>query len=123
MDELIVDPADIPKEEKTNAMVCHLLALLNFAGIPFGGIIGPAIFWVIKKDESPFVDECGKEAINFQITMLIYSVISIVLCLLLIGYLMLFVILIVDIVCIIKAANAANRGVLYKYPWTIRLIK
>ncbi len=123
MDEIIVDPADIPKEEKTNAMICHLLAFLSFAGIPFGGILGPLIFWVIKKDESDFLDACGKEAINFQIAMLIYSIISIVLCLILIGYLMLFALLIVDIVCIVKAANAANRGELYKYPWSLRLIK
>ena len=123
MDEIIVDPADIPKEEKTNAMICHLLAFLSFAGIPFGGILGPRIFWVIKKDESDFLDACGKEAINFQIAMLIYSIISIVLCLILIGYLMLFALLIVDIVCIVKAANAANRGELYKYPWSLRLIK
>ncbi|EDM25353.1 hypothetical protein LNTAR_21945 [Lentisphaera araneosa HTCC2155] len=123
MDEIIIDPADIPKEEKTNAMICHLLAFIGFAGIPFGGILGPLIFWVIKKDESDFLDACGKEAINFQIAMLIYSIISIVLCLILIGYLMLFALLIVDIVCIVKAANAANRGELYKYPWSLRLIK
>ena len=78
---------------------------------------------MIKKDESDFLDACGKEAINFQIAMLIYSIISIVLCLILIGYLMLFALLIVDIVCIVKAANAANRGELYKYPWSLRLIK
>ncbi|MDD7984055.1 DUF4870 domain-containing protein [Lentisphaera marina] len=123
MDELIVDPADIAKEEKTNGMVCHLLALLSFAGVPFGGLLGPLIFWVIKKDESEFLDACGKEAINFQIAMLIYSFISIILCLVLIGYFMLFVIVILDIVCIVKAANAANRGLLYKYPWSIRFIK
>ncbi len=123
MDEIIIDPADIPKEEKTNAMICHLLAFLSFAGIPFGGILGPLIFWVIKKDESDFLDACGKEAISFQIAMLIYSIIAIVLCLILIGYLMLLALLIVDIVCIVKAANAANRGELYKYPWSLRLIK
>ena len=121
--EEIIDPAEIPKHEKTNAMVCHLLSFLSFTGIPIGGVLGPLVMWIIKKDESPFVDECGKEAINFQISMLIYSLICIPLCFILIGYPMLIFLLIFDVICIVKAANAANRGVLYQYPWTIRFIK
>jgi len=121
--EEIIDPTEIPKDEKTNAMVCHLLAYLSFSGIPLGGVLGPLIMWIIKKNDSPFIDECGKEAINFQISMIIYTLICIPFCFILVGYPMLFLLLVIDIICIFKAANAANRGILYQYPWTIRFIK
>ena len=55
--EEIIEPEDIPKEDKTNAMVCHLLAYLSFSGIPLGGVLAPLIMWVIKKDDSQFIDE------------------------------------------------------------------
>jgi uncharacterized Tic20 family protein len=61
-------------DEKTWAMWCHLTAFAALLGIPFGSIIGPMIAWQIKKDESAFVDEQGKESVNFQISILLYTV-------------------------------------------------
>src|SRR5438105_4208934 len=52
------------KDETTMAMLCHLLAI-------FTHFLGPLLIWLIKKDSSPFVDDQGKESLNFQITMLI----------------------------------------------------
>jgi len=57
-------PAEIKQEDKTMAMLCHLLGILT-------AFLGPLIIWLVKKDQSPFVDDQGKEALNFQITLVI----------------------------------------------------
>ncbi|MCE5185163.1 MAG: DUF4870 domain-containing protein [Planctomycetaceae bacterium] len=103
-------------EEKTLALLCHLLGL-------FTSFVGPLILWLIKKDESKFVDDQGKEALNFQITVLIASLIASLLTFICIGFLLLPAIGIADIVFCILAAIAANKGEAYRYPATIRLIK
>ena len=61
----------LTSEEKNYAMLAHLLALAGLI-LPFGSIIGPLVIWLIKKDESPFVDKNGKESLNFQISTTIY---------------------------------------------------
>ena len=111
------------KKDYTNAMLCHLLSLVGFAGIPLGNILGPLIIWVIKRDEDPFIDETGKEVINFQISMTIYTIIAGVSILVAIGLLLLPVILVANIVYTILAALKANEGQLYRYPFTIRFLK
>jgi uncharacterized Tic20 family protein len=78
------------KEEQNWAMFCHLAALSGFI-IPLGNILGPLILWLIKKDTMPLVDQHGKEALNFQITVLFAFIISAVLTLVLIGFLLMFV--------------------------------
>ena len=113
----------VPKEAKTFAMLCHLGALAGFIGIPFGNIIGPLIFWLIKKNDYPFVDDQGRESLNFQITMTIAAVIAVVLCFVLIGIPLLIALLIFDLVMIIIAAIKANDGVRYRYPMCIRFLK
>lgn len=104
-------------------MLTHLLALCGFIGIPFGNIIGPLVLWLVKKDTMPFVDDQGKEAVNFQISLTIYAIISGLLTLVLIGFLLLAVVYIGGLVLVIMAAIAANEGKTYRYPFTIRLIK
>lgn len=113
---------DPNKDERTWGMLCHLTALSGFI-IPFGSILGPLIIWLIKKDEMPFVDDQGKEALNFQITMLIAFIISFVLMFILIGFVLMGVVAIFDIVMLIIASIKANEGVRYRYPYAIRLIK
>lgn len=116
-------PAGTPSaEEKQWALFAHLSALVGYL-IPFGSIIGPLIIWQIKKNEMPFVDDQGKEALNFQITMAIAAVISIVLMVVLIGFLLIWIVALVDLVFIIIAAIAANNGQAYRYPVCLRLIK
>lgn len=115
------------KKENQNAntwaMFCHLSALALFIGVPFGNIIAPLIIWLIKKDEFAFVDEQGKESLNFQISMTIYGAISGILCIILIGLVLLPIVLVADIVLIIIAAVKVNEGESYRYPFTIRFIK
>ena len=110
------------KQARTWAMVCHLSAFAGFI-IPLGNIIAPLVIWLIKRAESPFIDDQGKEALNFQISMIIYAVISWILVTIFIGYLLLFAVGIFDIVMVIMAALKANEGERFRYPLCIRFIK
>jgi len=107
------------------AMFCHLAGLAFLILPAIGSVIGPLIVWLIKKDQHPFVDEQGKEALNFQITMLIYGVVAGLLIFACIGALLLPAVAIVDIVLAIIAAIKANDGYHYRYPYPliIRFIK
>lgn len=109
-------------QEKNWGMFCHLAALAGFI-IPFGNIVGPLIIWLIKKDESAYVDKQGKESLNFQISVSIYALVSAVLALVLIGFLLLIVIGIATLILIIVAALKANNREDFQYPLTIRFIQ
>lgn len=108
-------------DERTMAMLCHLAA---FAGvvIPFGNIIGPLVIWLIKKDSSPYIDYHGKEALNFQIAFTIYMLISLLLMMVLIGFILLPVLGIAGLVLMIIAAIKAKDGEQYRYPYIFRLL-
>jgi uncharacterized Tic20 family protein len=109
-------------EEKQWAFFAHLSALIGYL-VPFGNLLGPLIIWQMKKNESAFVADQGKEALNFQITMTIAVCVCIVLMIVLIGFLLIWIVGIVDLVFIIIAAIAANNGQAYRYPFNLRLIK
>jgi len=111
------------KQAKTWGMLCHLTALSLFVGIPFGNIIGPLVVWLVKKDEYPFVDEQGKESLNFQLSMTIYAIASLILCMIVIGFFLLAAFVIVEFVLVIMASVKASNGESYTYPITIRFIK
>ena len=116
-------PAGTPSnDEKQWALFAHLSALIGYI-IPFGSIIGPLIIWQVKKNEMPFVDDQGKDALNFQITMVIAAIVCIVLMLVLIGFLLIWIVGILDLIFIVIAAIAANNGQAYRYPFNLRLIK
>ena len=122
-DVITPPPAGTPSnEEKQWALFAHLSALIGYV-IPFGSIIGPLIIWQVKKNEMPFVDDQGKEALNFQITMVIAAIVCIVLMLVLIGFLLIWIVGILDLIFIVVAAIAANNGQAYRYPFNLRLIK
>lgn len=109
-------------EARTMGMLCHLLALSGYA-IPLGWVLGPLIIWLMKKDQHPFVDDQGKQAINFQITMALAMIVSGLLIFVLIGILLLPALAIFDIVLTIMAAVAANNGTWYRYPFALRFVK
>jgi hypothetical protein len=109
------------KRERDWAMFTHLAAFVGFL-IPFGNIVGPLVVWLLKKDEMPFVNDQGKEALNFQITLMVAALIAVVLCFLVIGFLLLPVIAIAGIVLPIVGAIRASEGRLYRYPYALRLI-
>ena len=104
-------------------VLCHASALAGFF-VPWAGhILGPLIVWLAKRGDSAEIDEHGKASLNFQISMLIYNLIAGVLCLVLIGFVILGILHILNLVLVIVASIQASEGKLYRYPITIRLIK
>jgi uncharacterized protein len=104
-------------------VLCHATALAGFF-VPWAGhILGPLIVWLAKRNDSPEIDQHGKESLNFQISMLIYNVIAGVLCLVLIGFAILAILHILNLVLVIIASIQASEGKFYRYPLAIRLIK
>ncbi|MEO6800089.1 MAG: DUF4870 domain-containing protein [Rhodanobacter sp.] len=121
-------------EERQWAMFAHLSALLGalltgaFGG-GWGCFIGPLVIWLIKKDTMPFVNDQGKEALNFNITVAIAAVVLVLISVMTLGIGLIIAIplwIIIGIawlVFTIIAAIKANEGVAYRYPFTLRLVK
>lgn len=103
------------QDEKTMAMLAHLLGVLGF--------LGPLIIWLIKKDQSPFVNDQGKEALNFHLVMLIGIIIGVATAAFCVGLIILPAVWIVSVIFSILGAMKAKEGLAYRYPFTIRFIK
>lgn len=113
----------LSNEAKNWGMLCHISAL---AGMLVGGVgtwIGPLVIWLLKKDTIPFVDDQGKESLNFQITCIIGGLIGGITAIIGIGLLILLAVGILWLVFTIIAAVKASEGVAYRYPFCLRLIK
>jgi uncharacterized protein len=102
--------------DKTMGMLAHLLGI-------FLGPVGALIIWLTQKDTSPWAGDEAKEALNFQITMLIGWFVAGALAAILIGLLLLPVVGIVSLIFSIMGAMEANKGNHYKYPFALRLIQ
>ncbi len=119
-----IGPSTLPSAEARKwAMICHLVALVGLLGNGIGFVLGPLVVWLLKKDEDPFIDEQGKESVNFQITMMIAALVSLALMLILIGFLLITIVVAMMIIFPIIGAMKANEGEHYRYPLTIRFIK
>jgi uncharacterized Tic20 family protein len=121
---------EIAKDARMWAMFCHLGGLAGISAIlpAIGSIVVPLVIWQIKRDESPFVDEQGRRAVNFQISMLLYALIGSVVCLATcVGIplipVVICVVYVVDLGFVLTAAVKASSGRHYRYPLTIRFIK
>jgi len=110
------------KDERTWAMLCHLSGLAAFLGIPFANILAPLIIWLLKKEEFALVDQEGKKALNFQITMGICGLIAFFLCFVFVGFLLLPVVMIVWLIFTIIAAVKTSNGQTYEYPFSFKFI-
>ncbi|RLC24504.1 MAG: DUF4870 domain-containing protein [Deltaproteobacteria bacterium] len=104
------------------AMFCHLSAFAGYI-VPLGSILGPLIIWSIKKDQYPAIDDHGKEALNFNISIAIYMIIAAILIVIVVGIFMLIALWVFQTVMIIMASIKANNGEFFKYPLTIQFIK
>lgn len=114
-------PMETDPDQRLWGMFTHLSALSGFI-TPFGNLIGPFLVWQIKKNTMPFVEDQGKEALNFQITVTIAAIIAWVLMFLLIGFVLLPLVGLAALVFIILAGLKANSGEAYRYPFALRLI-
>ncbi len=123
MSEQTEAPAAIPRDARKWAMLCHIVALVGLLGNGIGFVLGPLLIWMIKKEDHPFVDEQGKEAVNFQITMMLLAIVCGLLAFFVIGLLLLPIVLIVAVVFSVVGAVKANEGEHYRYPFALRLIK
>lgn len=110
----IIDP--LPSDSKAWAVAAHLSP---WVGLWF---LGPLIIWLIKRDEDAFVEWHARESLNMQISMAIYYVVSVILMLVLIGFVLFFALLIFGFVVNIIAAIKAANGDWYRYPLIIRFI-
>ncbi len=116
------DP-DVTDDERTYALWMHLTGLghIILSGL---AIIAPIIMWQIKKEESPFLDDHGTEAVNFQLSLIIYSIalipIGILTCSA--GFFLYIPLYVLALIGMIQAAQAANRGEFFRYPMTMRMI-
>lgn len=114
-------------QERQWGMAAHLSALAGLL-MPLGSILGPLIVWLIKKNEMPFVNDQGKEALNFNILV---GIVAVVLVVLTVGTFGIGVVLTLPLglvigllwlILTIVAAIKANEGVVYRYPVNLRLV-
>ncbi len=120
--------ADTSREDRLWGALAHLSAIFGFlvsavVFIPFGFIFGPLVIWYWKKNTSEFVEDQGKEAINFQITMLLWFLLCWILKLVLIGFFLSFIVAIINVAMATRAGSKAYDGERYRYPMTLRLFR
>ncbi|MBK8091976.1 MAG: DUF4870 domain-containing protein [Verrucomicrobiaceae bacterium] len=106
----------VSESDKTLGIVMHILSLIGLA------IIGPLIIWLMKKDQSAYLDAQGRELLNFQISYIIYGIISFFLIFLVIGFVLIFVIAIASLIFTIIGIVKAADGQVYRFPFCIRIL-
>lgn len=105
------------------AAIIHVSGIAGLLVSGFGLVLAPLVLWLIKRNDHEFIDDQGKEAVNFQLTMLLGILIGLVLTFILVGLVILLIVGIMAIVYPIIAAIKASEGIPYRYPYTLRLIK
>lgn len=110
---------EVSSNSRNLAMVSHLSAFVAFFGIP--SLVGPLVLWLLNRDD-PFVEGQAKEALNFNISFLLYGVVAAISIVLLVGLLALPAVLITWFVLVIVASVKAANGEDYRYPVTIRFV-
>jgi uncharacterized Tic20 family protein len=107
---------------RNTAVAAHLS---TFAGlvIPFGSVIGPLAVWLTRRHRDPFIDQAGREALNFGISIAIYGSVLLVAALMLVGIPLLMVGVVAWVVLASLAAVKASQGQAYRYPLTLRLVR
>jgi uncharacterized Tic20 family protein len=108
-------------DERTWGMLAHLSALAGMI-VPFGNVIAPFLIWRTRRDESVFVADHAKEALNFNLSVLIGVAACYILTWLLVGLLLLAVLGVTWFVLTLRAAIRASEGHIYRYPFALRLV-
>lgn len=112
----------LSETERNWAMLCHLSAFAGFC-FPFGGILGPLICWLSRRDESEWVNINGRNSLNFMLSILLYIVLAIPLCIIIIGIPIIIFLVTLKVICIIIASVKAAKGELFRYPLLIPFIQ
>ena len=117
-----MEPPSLPsdpvptQDEKNLGLIMHVLSLVGFS------LIGPLIVWLVKKDESPFINAQGRELLNLQLSFLIYTIACVPLCFVLIGIPLLIVVGIAAFILTIIGLVKATEGKIYRFPATIKML-
>lgn len=109
------------------ACLCHFSALLGLiwwvplvtVWIPFGHLVGPLVVWLFKRKDSPFIDEAGKESLNFQIVMSVYGIVCAAAFMYGIGKFLVMGLVVVDAWLVVMAGLSASKGKSYRYPFVV----
>lgn len=113
-------PTTDREDDRMLAIFCHLASFAT--AIPMGHILLPLGIWLWKRDSSAFINDQGREALNFQLSMTIYLIVTSLLCFVLIGFPILFGLLLFDIIVSLVAVFRVRHGIAYRYPLCIRFI-
>jgi uncharacterized Tic20 family protein len=112
----------LSESERNWGMLCHLSAFAGYF-FPFGGIIGPLICWLSRKDESAWIDENGKAALNFNLSILLYTILVAPLCFIIVGFLFIGLLMLLKLIMVIIASIKTAKGERFKYPMAIPFIQ
>jgi uncharacterized protein len=115
------DLPELTSEARNWGMFCHLIALLAMP-LGFGHIVGPLVIWLIKRNDHPFIDDQGKESLNFQISITIYTVLLSPTICIVIGLPLIAALWIANVIMIVVASIKASGGEAFRYPLTLRLV-
>lgn len=112
-------------DQRRWGMICHASGLLVFATGGIGGVLGPLIVWLAKRHSGTFIDDQGRQAINFQITVLLLVIAGAVLLVMSYGFglIVLGFVYAWDLVMIVVAASRAWDGQRYRYPWSLVVLR
>ncbi len=123
MSEISEVPGSPPsKEERNWALLAHLSAVAGVLLAGLGMVLGPLVIWLLKREDSEFVADQAKEALNFNITMLLGYIVGVILIPVLIGLVILPVLGLLHLVLMIVAMIRASEGERYRYPVALRLV-
>jgi uncharacterized protein len=111
------------ENERTWGMLAHLSALAGLVVPLLGIVLGPLAVWLTRRDESAFVAAHAKEALNFNISVLLAAIICMILALVFVGFLLGTALFIFWLVMTLVAAIKASEGQAYRYPFSLRLVK
>ena len=111
------------ESERTWGMLAHLSALAGLVLPMIGIVLGPLAVWLARRDDSAFVAAHAREALNFNITVLIGEVICMMLMLVFVGFLLGTALFVAWLVLTLIAAIRASEGATYRYPFALRFIR
>jgi hypothetical protein len=104
------------QDEKNMAMLIYILGI-------FTGFVAPLIIWLLKKESMPFVNDQGKEVLNFQITTILAWIVCVLLSFIVIGFFLMPVVGLGYLILMIMGALKAKDGIAYRFPFALRLLK
>lgn len=117
-------PDNLPNREARQwAMLCHYSAFFWVLIPMVGNVLGPLVIWQWKKEDSPFIDQQGRESLNFQINYSLAMMLCHVLSWVLIGFPLMMLVTLVGLVLVVIGGIRANEGRAYRYPFCWRFLK